>query len=91
MPSGDTCLVIPAGPVKTHLGSILFISTGVAVDAESKEKDLVQAALTGGGRHLRNVKIISLMRNRWASRDRGNLSLLQKMVRLVNVEDIKEG
>lgn len=59
LPSGDTCLVIPADPVKTHLGSILFISTRVAVDVASKEKDLVRAALTGSGCHLRNVKIIS--------------------------------
>lgn len=63
MPSGDTCLVIPADPVKTHLASIPFISSGVAVDVASKEKSLarglVLAASAGGCCHLRNVKIIS--------------------------------
>lgn len=38
LPPGDTCLVIPADLVKTHLGPILCISTGVAVVVASKEK-----------------------------------------------------
>lgn len=43
-------------PLKTHLGSILFIYTRVAVDVASKEKALLE---TGNGCHLKDVKIIS--------------------------------
>ena len=40
MPSGDTCLVITADLVKTHLGPILFISTGEAAVVASKGRIL---------------------------------------------------
>lgn len=48
--------------VKTHMGPILCISTGVAGDAASKRRlaeALVRDDLTGSGRHFSNVKIIS--------------------------------
>lgn len=50
--------MIPADLVKTHLGSILFISTVDVASKKSLAQALVHAAPTGSGCHLRNVKII---------------------------------
>lgn len=86
--------------VKTHLGSILFISTRVTVVVASKEKglaqDLVHTALTGSCCHLRNVKIISWIGHNEKLMDfKGEREVIfcptpKKMVPLVNTEDIKE-
>lgn len=66
LPSGDTCLVIPAEGYRLGQNTSGFRSLYLgqsecwcSIKRKSLAPDLVHTALTGSGWHLRNVKVIS--------------------------------